>query len=186
MVDQNFGQNQLARVLNAISNTLPGLGYCQGMNLLSGILYNLKIGLMLIVSSCDESMCYASFLSLLLSPKHLLYFLYCPDMPFHNFMAYMITKQVKSYFPEIYKTVKSENIPEFFWISKMIISLFLYIIDLNNCVRAWDYIIARGSIQALPELMLGVIDKIQDKLTDVKIEEFASVFQGFVISSEKD
>jgi hypothetical protein len=145
-VDFQFGQNQLLRVLNAIANSLPDLGYCQGMNFLSGTNKSESIGLMLIVSSCDESMCYSSFLSLLLSPKHMLYFLYCPAMPFHDLMAYIILQQVKRYFPKVYETVKREQIPETFWISKMIISLFLYIMDLNNCVRVWDYIISRGAI----------------------------------------
>jgi hypothetical protein len=33
--------------------------------------------------------------------------------------------------------------------------------------------------------VLGVIDKLHVQLEDVGIEEFASVFQGFVISNEK-
>ena len=58
----------------------------------------------------------------------------------------------------------------------MIISLFLYIMELKNCVRVWDYIISRGSIRALPELMLGVIGKLQTRLENVGFEEFAYVF----------
>lgn len=131
---------------------------------------------MLIVSSCDEKMCYGAFINLLLSPKHLLYFLYCPDMPFHHFLAYVTINQVKTFFPKVYETVKREEIHDSFWISKMIISLFLYIMELNNCVRAWDYIIARGAIRALPELIISVIGKIKHKLEDVGIEEFAGIF----------
>lgn len=58
--------------------------------------------------------------------------------------------------------------------------------DLSNCVRVWDYIISRGSIRALPELMLAVIDKLKDRLESANFEEFACVFQGFVISNEKE
>lgn len=76
----------------------------------------------------------------------------------------------------VYATVKKEQIPDTCWISKMIISLFLYIMDLNNCVRVWDYIISRGVVQALPELMLGMIDKLRPRLEGVGLEEFGAVF----------
>ncbi len=58
----------------------------------------------------------------------------------------------------------------------MIISLFVYIIDMNNCVRVWDYILSRGAIRAVPEIMVSLMSFNENKLRNAEFEDFAQVF----------
>lgn len=49
-------------------------------------------------------------------------------------------------------------------------SLFLYIMDFNNCVRIWDYIIARGAIRAIPEITVALLGRLADKIVEADFE----------------
>lgn len=43
------------------------------------------------------------------------------------------------------------------WISKMIMTLFMYNFDLECNVRIWDYIVAKGTIRAIPEIITAIV-----------------------------
>jgi hypothetical protein len=112
----------------------------------------------LIVSGSDESLSYSTVLSLFLSPKHLLYFLYCENMPLHHFFCCLIHNKVDTYFPDLAANITKSKIPDSFWLTKMIMTLFIYNFKIEDSVRAWDYIIVRGALRAIPELLLGFLN----------------------------
>lgn len=97
-------------------------------------------------------------------------------MPLHDLLCYYVKKHLKKHLPLLTANIKKMQIPDSFWITKMIISLFLYVMDLNNCVRVWDYIITRGAIRAMPEVIVALIAKYQHKIVGADFEEFANMF----------
>ena len=40
----------------------------------------------------------------------------------------------------------------------MILSLFTYVVKMEDCIRCWDYLMVRGMIRGIPELILAYID----------------------------
>ncbi|CAD8125825.1 unnamed protein product [Paramecium sonneborni] len=167
---ENCGQEQLKRILCAISNALPGVGYCQGMNFVCA--------LTLIVSGCDEHKTFQCFMQMLTNEKHLLCFNFCNEMPLHYFFIKLIHYQIGKKFPKL--NIRKVN--DSLWISKMILSLFIYVFKLDDCIRCWDYLMVRGMIRGIPELILGFIDVTYKQLEQFKEEDYGFNFQGYETS----
>ncbi|CAD8213508.1 unnamed protein product [Paramecium octaurelia] len=163
---ESCGQEQLKRILFAISNALPGVGYCQGMNFVCA--------LTLIVSGCDEHKTFQCFMQMLTNEKHLLCFNFCHDMPMHFFFTKLIHHLIRKKFPKL----NLKNVNDSLWISKMILSLFIYVFKLDDCIRCWDYLMVRGMIRGIPELILGFIDVTYKQLEQFKEEDYGFNFQG--------
>ncbi|CAK68226.1 unnamed protein product (macronuclear) [Paramecium tetraurelia] len=60
----------------------------------------------------------------------------------------------------------------------MILSLFIYVFKLDDCIRSWDYLMVRGMIRGIPELNLGFIDVTNKQLEQFKEEDYGFNFQG--------
>ncbi|CAD8173503.1 unnamed protein product [Paramecium pentaurelia] len=163
---QSCGQEQLKRVLCALSNALPTMGYCQGMNFICAVL--------LIVSGCDEHQVFQAFMQMLINEQHLLCFAFSDDMPLHFFLTNLIHYQIKKKFPKL----NLSDISDSFWLSKMILSLFTYVFKMEDCIRCWDYLMVRGMIRGIPELILAFIDATYNQLSKFQEEDFAYNFKG--------
>lgn len=60
-------------------------------------------------------------------------------------------------------------------------TLFIYNFKFEDSVRAWDYIITRGALRAIPELILGFIS-MKSKILTKYIEKICEIFsQGETI-----
>lgn len=123
---------------------------------------NFLTGLLLIVSAFDEKKIYECLMSLLLSPSHMLYFLYVSPIPLYDILVVIIHNKIHKFFPELSTNLKKFSIPDSIWISKMIMTLFLYNFELSDSLRVWDYIISRGAIRAIPEIVLGIIECLKE------------------------
>ncbi|CAD8203592.1 unnamed protein product [Paramecium pentaurelia] len=163
---RSCGQEQLKRILCAISNALPTMGYCQGMNFICAVL--------LIVSGCDEHQVFQAFMQMLINEQHLLCFAFSDDMPLHSFLTNLIHQQIKKKFPKL----NLQNICDSFWLSKMILSLFTYVFKMEDCIRCWDYLMVRGMIRGIPELILAYIDATYNQLSKFHEEDFAQNFKN--------
>ncbi|CAK66121.1 unnamed protein product (macronuclear) [Paramecium tetraurelia] len=163
---RSCGQDQLKRILCAISNALPSMGYCQGMNFICAVL--------LIVSGCDEHQVFQAFMQMLINEQHLLCFAFSDDMPLHFFLTNLVHHQIRKKFPKL----NLSDISDSFWLSKMILSLFTYIFKMEDCIRCWDYLMVRGMIRGIPELILAYIDATYDQLSKFKEEDFAQNFKN--------
>ncbi|CAD8110451.1 unnamed protein product [Paramecium primaurelia] len=163
---RSCGQEQLKRILCAISNALPTMGYCQGMNFICAVL--------LIVSGCDEHQVFQAFMQMLINEQHLLCFAFSDDMPLHSFLTNLIHQQIKKKFPKL----NLQNICDSFWLSKMILSLFTYVFKMEDCIRCWDYLMVRGMIRGIPELILAYIDATYNQLSKFQEEDFAQNFKN--------
>ena len=71
--------------------------------------------------------------------------------------------------PDLFDHLQTSEIPESFWLAKMIFSLFLYVFPIGTCLRLWDYIIARGII-GLAELILAVMDSLKNDILSFEME----------------
>jgi hypothetical protein len=50
------------------------------------------------------------------------------------------------------------------WLHKYVLTLFLQTIDLQKCVRLWDYVMLRGAVRALPEIILAMVWQVRESL----------------------
>lgn len=98
------------------------------MNFLVGkILFSyLFVGLLLLVSGCDESLVFSVFLSMILSPEFMLYFMYSPGLPLLKLLTYIIKEETTKLLPAIIKNFELNEIPDSFWVTKMLLSLYIY------------------------------------------------------------
>lgn len=112
------------------------------------------------ISGCDESSSYSCMLSLLVDPRYLLYFFYCDGLPLFSFLQYMALKLIEQYFPLLTKHLADTETPESFWLTKILLSVFLYVFKIQDCIRLWDYFLARGTVKGYLELILGVTSLI--------------------------
>lgn len=113
-------------------------------------------------------------MQMLINEKHLLCFNFCNDMPLHFFFTRMIHYQIRKKFPKL----KLKDVSDSFWISKMILSLFIYVFKVDDCIRCWDYLMVRGMIRGIPELILGFIDVTYDQLRNFDQDDYGFNFQG--------
>ncbi|CAD8197053.1 unnamed protein product [Paramecium pentaurelia] len=167
--DYTIGHLQLYHILQGLSNYYPKLGYCQGMNFIAGFL--------LLVSGGDEYYSYQCLITLLSHPKFMLYFNYDSNFQLLGFLEFITQKQLQIHLPQLYKHLYSQlNYPESFWLTKIILTLFLYNFQLQYCLRFWDYIIVEG-IFYLPSLVIKILDQFQSQI--LVIHEFSEIAQWF-------
>jgi len=135
---------------------------------------NFVAGFLLVVSGCDEMYAFHTFMQLLLSENHLLFFNYADKMPLHSFLVKLTRQEIKYKFPAFHKRLT--NISDAFWISKMILSLFLYVFKMDDCTRIWDYLMSRGTIRGIPEIIIGFIEVTLNELMKFNVEDFGINF----------
>lgn len=70
------------------------------------------------------------------------------------------------------------NISPSIWISKILLSGFVYLFDLLDCVLLWDYIFIKGTVMGYTDLILAMVTIHQDALL-TKDEADLSVFFNF-------
>jgi hypothetical protein len=111
------------------------------------------------ISGCDENSTFKVMMILLTSPKFLLYFIYAPDLPMLFMVQYFIKRQMQIRLPKLYVHLYEKlETPESFWVTKIILSIFLFSFDIQYCARFWDYFLARGSIKSFVELTISLMD----------------------------
>lgn len=49
-------------------------------------------------------------------------------------------------------------------INRYVLTLFLDVVKIANALRLWDYIVVRGALVAVPELTLGILHCLKDKI----------------------
>ncbi|KAL4497172.1 hypothetical protein ABPG72_019492 [Tetrahymena utriculariae] len=153
--DKQMGQDQLKRTLMATSNLFRQVGYCQGMNFIMGML--------LLVSGGDESSVFDSFISLSFRPEYLLVGLFETGFPLLRFLEYLFEDLFKTHLPELYKHFKDQEIANTIWLTKWLMTLYLYSFPLNKCIRIMDYVIS-SNIFALIYVALEILVQYHEQL----------------------
>jgi Rab-GTPase-TBC domain len=81
---------------------------------------------------------------MLIHPKYLLYFIFSDTLPLVHMLSYFTNKLLERLDPQLYNHMVQMEVPDSFWVTKMIMTLFLGVCSIENCLRLWDYFIGRG------------------------------------------
>ncbi|EAS04528.2 rab-GTPase-TBC domain protein (macronuclear) [Tetrahymena thermophila SB210] len=131
--DTIIGFKPLKRVLVSISNMYPHLGYCQGMNFI--------LGFILMINGSKEDEAFWMFKVLAEHPDFMLMGLYENELPLLKFLEFVAKQILKEQCSELLDFFEQNDIPDSFWLTKWILTLFLYNFPVKICSRFWDYII---------------------------------------------
>ncbi|EGR29665.1 TBC domain protein [Ichthyophthirius multifiliis] len=167
---QNESLEKLRRILSSICIIYPNLGYCQGMNFL--------IGFMLLVNGGNEQEAFLMFKVLAEDPNFMLMGLYENDFPMLKFLEYCVGKSMKKYLKEVWNHILFLEIEYSYWLTKWILTLFLYSIPIQCCARLWDFLIS-NSIFGICELVVSMLYVLQDKILCLNDQiQFMQFFQS--------
>lgn len=59
--------------------------------------------------------------------------------------------------PKVYDHFINNNISPSIWISKILLSGFVYLFDFLDCVLFWDYVLIKGTVLGYTELILAMV-----------------------------
>jgi hypothetical protein len=116
-------------------------------------------------------------LQMLKSPKYFLYFVYVEDLPFLIFLESLIRDLITQHIPKINQHIIDIELPNSFWITKIILSLFLYSFKIGTCLRLWDFLLATN-IFGLISLVMAMIECNMVTILQLDLTEFMEWFQG--------
>ncbi|CAD8061342.1 unnamed protein product [Paramecium sonneborni] len=134
------GKKDLEKVLIKLSKLFPKLGYCQGMNFLAGFT--------LIINNKNVTQCLQFLAQIMTNPKFLIYYLYSDEMPLLKLLEYICQQEIKFKLPNLYNHIYNRlEVSNAFWLTKIIMTLFLYNFHINNVCRFWDFILATNIFQ---------------------------------------
>lgn len=71
---------------------------------------------------------------------------------------------IKQKMPKIYLHFEKTETPSSFWLSKILLSGFVYLFGVRDCVLFWDYIFIRGTVLGYTELILGMLSLFQEEI----------------------
>ncbi|CAK86518.1 unnamed protein product (macronuclear) [Paramecium tetraurelia] len=160
--------DKLDYVLNNLANLYPKVGYCQGMNYIAA--------LFLMVSGVQEKETVCVFAELLDSSFYMFNLLFQDDLPLLFIMEEIIMKLIQVRLPKVYDHFIQCNISPSIWISKILLSGFVYLFDLLDCVLFWDYIFIKGSVLGYTDLIISMVTIHQDALLTKDEADLSSFF----------
>ncbi|EAR89468.1 rab-GTPase-TBC domain protein (macronuclear) [Tetrahymena thermophila SB210] len=152
-----IGQESLSKVLRAISNYFPNIGYTQGMNIV--------VGFLLLVNGGNEEEAFWMFVSLARSENFLFMGLYEKDLPIMNLMAYVLDDKLRSLYPRLHHQILKElevNYQE--WFTWWSLSIFLEKFPLYACLRFWDFIISQGSLFSIVSIIIALLKQFDQQI----------------------
>ncbi|KAL4453137.1 hypothetical protein ABPG74_015368 [Tetrahymena malaccensis] len=175
--DKQMGQDQLKRTLMATSNLFRQVGYCQGMNFIMGML--------LLVSGGDESSVFDSFISLSFRPEYMLVGLFENGFPLLRFLEYLFEDLFKTHLPELHKHFKDQDILNTIWLTKWLMTLYLYSFPLNKCIRIMDYVIS-SNIFALIYVALEILVQYKEQLLQMDNMDMINFFSKRISKQDEN
>ncbi|CAD8044667.1 unnamed protein product [Paramecium primaurelia] len=134
------GKKDLEIVLIKLSKLFPKLGYCQGMNFLASFT--------LIINNKNITQSLQFLAQMMINPKFLVYYLYLEEMPLLKLLEFICQQEIKFKLHDLHNHIYIKlQVQNAFWLTKIIMTLFLYNFHINNVCRLWDFIIATNIFQ---------------------------------------
>ncbi|CAD8135407.1 unnamed protein product [Paramecium pentaurelia] len=134
------GKQDLEKVLVKLSKLFPKLGYCQGMNFLAGFT--------LIINNKNVIQSLQFLAQIMLNPKFLIYYLFSEEMPLLKLLEFICQQEIKFKIPDLHNHIYIKlEVSNAFWLTKIIMTMFLYNFHINNVCRFWDFILATNIFQ---------------------------------------
>ena len=82
---------------------------------------------------------------MMINPKFLLYYIYSDQMPLVKLLEFICINEIKFKVPDLFNHIYNKlEVQNAIWITKIIMTLFLYSFHLNNVCRFWDYLLANS------------------------------------------
>lgn len=155
-----YSQNQLFRILNAYSNYAPDVGYCQGMNFITGLL--------LLVSNFNEE---ESFWVLAGLMKHYdLNGFYVEDFPLLKRYVKAFDILSEMHIPLLRRHFNAEGVSPPMYLHQWFLTLFVTNLPLKTVVVVWDYLLCEG-IHSLLALTIGLLKTLESFLIKLHFED---------------
>lgn len=100
------------------------------------------MGMLLLVSGADESSVFDSFISLSFRPEFMLVGLFETGFPLLRFLEFVFEDIFKNRLPKLHEHFKEQEIINTAWITKWLMTLYLYSFPLSKSIRIMDYMIS--------------------------------------------
>eukprot|EP00088_Acartia_fossae_P018268 TRINITY_DN20539_c0_g1_i4.p1 TRINITY_DN20539_c0_g1~~TRINITY_DN20539_c0_g1_i4.p1 ORF type:complete len:301 (+),score=32.21 TRINITY_DN20539_c0_g1_i4:53-955(+) len=126
-------QTSLYKVLKAFANSNPTIGYCQGLNYITGLL--------LLITKDEES----SFWLLKTLVDKILPEYYSVNMPGLITDSRVLAELARKNIPQISNHIDALQVPWALLSSKWFICLFVDVLPVETVLRIWDCLFAEGS-----------------------------------------
>ncbi|CAD8144486.1 unnamed protein product [Paramecium pentaurelia] len=166
------GQKDLEWVLLKLSKLFPKLGYCQGMNFL--------VGFTLIINNKQTDQSLQLLAQMMVNPKYLLYYIYSDEMPLVKLLEFICINEIKMKIPDLFNHIYLKlEVQNEIWITKLIMTLFLYNFHINNVCRFWDYLLAT-SIFDISDIICSLIDLNRYEILNMEdLHQFIQWFDSY-------
>ena len=146
-------------MLKAVSNYFPQIGYVQGMNFI--------IGFMIIVSQGNEIDTFFSFISIARNQNYLIFGLFETGLPLLTFLEFVTQKIMEKQTPKLLQHLRKLSVPIEFILNKWFMTIFLYNMNFDVCLRLWDNFITNG-IFSLCSLSVSILEFFQHRVMVMK------------------
>ena len=145
--NQDKAQAMLVRILNAVANHIPDLGYVQGMNFIAA-------SLLLIL--CNEEDTFYMMIQLLKKYK-------LKDMYLNNFnqlklLCFQLESFVQAYLPHLSEILQNQNIDSEYYATRWFLTLFTYDLSIENISTVIDLFMVEG-FKCLIKLALAILSQ---------------------------
>jgi len=148
-------QSSLFKVLKAFANSNPKIGYCQGLNYITGLL-------LLITKEEDSSFWLLKVLTEKILPEY-----YSSNMPGLITDSRVLAELGRKHIPQLSKHIDKLQVPWALLSSKWFICLFVDVLPVETVLRIWDCLFSEGS-KVLFRVSLGILHLDEQKLLAAK------------------
>jgi hypothetical protein len=129
-----FGQAALRNVLRAYAVRDPGVGYCQGMAFVAGLL----------VITMREEDAFWTLAACVQSPRHAMAGLYAPGLPRFGEVQHVFAVLAREHVPRLAAHLAALEIDHSMYATQWFITVFSYNFPFDVVTRVWDMFLLEG------------------------------------------
>ena len=155
-----IGQRALYNVLTAFTSSHPEIGYCQGMNYITGVL--------LLASQGNEGETYGMLECMFerLDLKRC----YEANFPLVKELCTMFHEALETHYKSVARHLQEQDMNDHFWLVKWYLTLFSYSLSFHTVLRIWDAIFAKG-IYYLVNVTLAIVSIFKKEILSKQLGE---------------
>lgn len=119
---------------------------------------------------------------MMVNHKYLLYYIYSDEMPLVKLLEFICINEIKMKIPDLFNHIYIKlEVQNAMWITKLIMTLFLYNFHINNVCRFWDYLLAT-SIFDISDIICSLIDLNRNEILNMEdLHQFIEWFDSYQI-----
>jgi len=176
VMSKEMGNIRLYRLLKAIANQYPHIGYCQGMNFIFGFI--------LAVSGGKECQTFQLVMKLAEAPKFRIMGFYENGFPLMKLYCFIFYKILDKKNKKLAKHLKDVDLPDSIWLTKWVLTMLIYSFPFELSLRLWDFIIGSENLFNLIKICLELLRCFEKSIMQKDAMEIADFLRE--ISDNKD